>query len=148
MRLILLILILLLPACAQQMSNQPPAPMQLNKLEKTTLSASLPDKPIPKAVTVDGEKMAAFSLSEMNQLNDYAKQAKANTEGLNLLVVAHNQTIAQNNLMVDIAKQQEARANDNYALYVREFNAHEQDKTWWAVEKIFWQALAIIGMAL
>jgi hypothetical protein len=92
--------------------------------------------------------MAAFSLSEMNQLNDYAKQAKANTEGLNLLVVAHNQTIAQNNLMVDIAKQQEARANDNYALYVREFNAHEQDKTWWAVEKIFWQALAIIGMAL
>jgi len=31
---------------------------------------------------------------------------------------------------------------------VKEYNDHEKDKTWWAVEKIFWQALAIIGMAL
>ena len=84
----------------------------------------------------------------MNQLTDYAKQAKANTEGLNLLVTAHNQTIDQHNLMVDIAKQQEARANQNYALYVKEFNAHESDKQWWTLEKIVWQAIAIIGLAL
>lgn len=112
------------------------------------MSASLPEKPIPKAVTVDGTPMTAFTLTQMNQLNDYAKQAKANTEGLNLLVSAHNQTIAQNNLMVDIAQQQEKRADENYALYVKEFNAHERDKTWWTVEKIIWQAVAIIGLAL
>lgn len=75
-------------------------------------------------------------------------QARQNTDGLNQLVVAHNQVIDQANLLVDIAKQQEARANSNYALYVEEFNAHERDKTWWSVEKIFWQALAILGLAL
>lgn len=84
----------------------------------------------------------------MDQLTAYAIQAKQNTDGLNKLVDAHNQTIEQTNLLVDIAKQQEARANSNYALYVEEFNAHERDKTWWSVEKIFWQALAILGLAL
>jgi len=84
----------------------------------------------------------------MDQLTAYVTQAKQNTEGLNKLVDAHNQTIEQNNLLVDIAKQQEARANSNYALYVEEFNAHERDKTWWSVEKIFWQAIAILGLAL
>jgi len=84
----------------------------------------------------------------MDQLTAYVTQAKQNTEGLNKLVAAHNQTIEQNNLLVDIAKQQEARANSNYALYVEEFNAHERDKTWWSVEKIFWQAIAILGLAL
>ena len=148
MRVILLALILLISACAQNTNTMPPATMQLQKLEKTTLQASLPEKPIPKSVTVDGVPLAAFSLSEMNQLTDYAKQAKANTEGLNLLVTAHNQTIDQHNLMVDIAKQQEARANQNYALYVKEFNAHESDKQWWTLEKIVWQAIAIIGLAL
>ena len=112
------------------------------------MQATLPDKPVPKSVTVNGEKLAAFTLSDMNQLTDYAKQAKANTEGLNLLVVAHNSTIEQTNLMADLAKQQEARANANYALYVNEFNEHQSDKTWWSVEKVLWQAIAIIGLAL
>lgn len=112
------------------------------------MQASLPEKPTPKAVTVESVPYAAFNLTQMNQLTDYAKQAKANTEGLNALVQAHNQTIVQHNLVVDLAEQQQARADTNYAMYVKEFNEHERDKTWWSVEKILWQAIAIIGLAL
>lgn len=93
-------------------------------------------------------KYAAFSVESMNQLTDYAKQSKANTEALNALVKAHNAVVDQHNILVDVALQQEARANQNYELYVQEYNAHERDKQWFTVEKIFWQALAVIGLAL
>jgi hypothetical protein len=122
--------------------------MQLKKLEKITLQASLPERPTPLAIQSDGKEYAGFTLTQLDQLSDYAKQSKKNTDGLNLLAGAHNQTIEQYNLMVDIAKQQEARANENYARYVQEFDDHQNDKRWWSVEKIFWQAIAIIGLAL
>jgi hypothetical protein len=122
--------------------------MQLKKLEKITLQASLPERPTPLAIQSDGKEYAGFTLTQLDQLSDYAKQSKKNTDGLNLLAGAHNQTIDQYNLMVDIAKQQEARANENYARYVQEFDDHQNDKRWWSVEKIFWQAIAIIGLAL
>ena len=112
------------------------------------MQASLPERPTPTPLAVDGIEYAGFTVTQLDQLTDYTKQSKKNTDGLNLLVTAHNQTIDQYNLMVDIAKQQEARANENYARYTQEFEDHQTDKRWWAVEKIFWQALAIIGLAL
>jgi hypothetical protein len=122
--------------------------MQLKKLDKITLQASLPERPTPLSIQANGVEYAGFTLTQLDQLSDYAKQSKKNTDGLNLLATAHNQTIDQYNLMVDIAKQQEGRANDNYTKYLQEFDDHQNDKRWWAVEKIFWQALAIIGLAL
>lgn len=143
-----LILILLLGCTSQKPLTTPPE-LQLRPSEKLTLQASLPQKPSPISITaVDGKRYAAFDVKGLDQLTDYVEQSKQNTAGLNLLVAAHNQSVEQNNLLIGIAKQQEARANTNYALYVEEFNAHERDKTWWSVEKIFWQALAIIGLAL
>lgn len=108
----------------------------------------MPNKPAAKKVSVDGVSYMAFDLTGANQLDTYANQAKANTEALKSLSVAHNQTINQYNLMVDIAKQQEARANQNYVNYQNAVEEHDNDKKWWAVEKVFWQALAIIGLAL
>lgn len=135
--------------CMTQKQLQQSPELQLKKSEKITLQGSLPQKPNPSSITaLDGKEYSAFTVTQMDQLTAYVTQAKQNTEGLNKLVDAHNQTIEQNNLLVDIAKQQEARANSNYALYVEEFNAHERDKTWWSVEKIFWQAIAILGLAL
>lgn len=112
------------------------------------MQASLPERPTPLSIQANGVEYAGFTLTQLDQLSDYAKQSKKNTDGLNLLATAHNQTIDQYNLMVDIAKQQEGRANDNYTKYLQEFDDHQNDKRWWAVEKIFWQALAIIGLAL
>ncbi len=112
------------------------------------MQASLPARPSPIAIQNNGVAYAGFTVSQLDQLTDYAKQAEANTKALNLLADAHNSTIRQHNLMVDIAKQQEARANENYSRYVQEFEAHQSDKQWWAIEKVFWQALAIIGLAL
>lgn len=112
------------------------------------MQASLPERPIPTPLVVDGKDWAGFSVTQLDQLSDYAKQASANTKGLNLLTQAHNQTIEQYNLMVDIAKQQEARANEYQARYVQEFEDHQSDRRWWQIEKIFWQTLAIVGLAL
>ena len=112
------------------------------------MQASLPARPSPIAIQNNGVSYAGFTVSQLDQLTDYAKQAEANTKALNLLADAHNSTIRQYNLMVDIAKQQEARANENHARYVQEFEDHQSDKRWWAIEKVFWQALAIIGLAL
>lgn len=112
------------------------------------MQASLPQRPDPTPLVVNNVDYAGFTVSQLDQLTDYTKQAAANTKGLNLLAQAHNQTIEQYNLMVDIAKQQEARANENYARYAQEFEDHQNDQRWWKIEKIFWQALAIVGLAL
>lgn len=122
--------------------------MPLQKLQPVQMQATLPPKPDITAAQVDGKEVAVLDLANTRKLTDYVRQSKANTEGLNLLVAAHNQTIEQHNLVVDVALQQEQRANQNYALYLKEQQDHERDKTWWAVEKVFWQALAIIGLAL
>ncbi|MFA7287199.1 MAG: hypothetical protein WC052_06055 [Patescibacteria group bacterium] len=110
--------------------------------------ATLPDKPAISQAQVNGTEVAVLDLPNTRKLTDYVRQSKANTEGLNLLVAAHNQTIQQHNTVVDIALKQEVRANENYALYLKEQQAHERDKTWFAIEKVFWQAIAIIGLAL
>lgn len=97
---------------------------------------------------VNSVDYAGFTVTQLDQLTDYVKQAKKNTDGLNLLVKAHNQTIEQYNLMVDVAKQQEARANEYQARWVQEVEDHQTDQRWWQIEKIFWQTLAIVGLAL
>lgn len=112
------------------------------------MKAELPDKPQITQAQVNGADVSVLDLSNTRKLTDYVRQSKANTEGLNLLATAHNQTIQQYNTVVDLALKQEVRANENYALYLKEQEAHERDKTWFAVEKVFWQAIAIIGLAL
>lgn len=148
MRLLLLLLILMVPGCQTSQQWNPPPPMPLQKLEKLTLVASLPDKPAISQAQLDGKEVSVLDLSNTRKLTDYVRQSKANTEGLNLLVTAHNNTIQQHNTVVDIALKQEVRANENYALYLKEQQEHERDKTWFAIEKVFWQAIAIIGLAL
>lgn len=102
---------------------------------------------MPVVVKVDGTEYGAFDLSGMNSLNQYAAQAKANTEALNTLVDAHNAVIDQHNLMVTFAKQQETRANDNYRLYVEEYNERQNQKRWFTLERFLLQAV-ILGLAL
>lgn len=112
------------------------------------MEASLPDKPAISQAQLNGAEVAVLDLNNTRKLTDYVRQSKANTENLNLLVTAHNNTIQQHNTVVDIALKQEVRANENYALYLKEQQEHERDKTWFAIEKVFWQAIAIIGLAL
>lgn len=147
-QLLLLLSLLLLTAC--QTTNQwtPPPPMPLQKLSPLKLEASLPDKPAISQAQVNGAEVAVLDLNNTRKLTDYVRQSKANTENLNMLVTAHNQTIGQYNTVVDVALKQEVRANENYALYLKEQQEHERDKTWFAIEKVFWQAIAIIGLAL
>ena len=146
--LLLLSSALLLVGC--QTTNQwtPPPAMPLQKLQPVVMKAELPDKPQITQAQVNGTDVSVLDLSNTRKLTDYVRQSKANTEGLNLLATAHNQTIQQYNTVVDLALKQEVRANENYALYLKEQEAHERDKTWFAVEKVFWQAIAIIGLAL
>lgn len=84
----------------------------------------------------------------MDALTDFAKQSKKNTEALQTVVETQNATVRQYNMLVDITRQEEERADRNYDLYVREYNAHQSDRRWFEVEKLFWQALAVIGLAL
>ncbi len=120
---------------------------EIKPLENLELSATLPAKPMPVVIKVDGTEYGAFDLNGMNQLNVYAAQAKANTEALHTLVVAHNAVVDQHNLLVTYAKQQENRANENYKLYVEEYNERQNDKRWFTLERVVLQ-LVIIGLAL
>lgn len=131
--------------CAQKAVVQQTS--EIKELERLELNASLPPKGVPVEIKVDGTSYAGFDLNGMNALNQYAAQAKANTEALNTLVMAHNAVIDQHNLLVKYAKQQENRANENYKLYVEEYNERQNDKRWFTLERLFLQ-LVIVGLAL
>lgn len=121
---------------------------EFQDLKPISVDAKLPERPVGVLVSSDGNEYVGFGLSDMNELNTYAKQAEANTVALKNLVVAHNATIQQRNLLTTLVKQQEERGNMYSRLYTESQNQLESERRYNAIEKAIMQALIVIGLAL
>lgn len=146
-KLVLLGVLLSLAACATPREPEI-LHTEFQDLKPISVDAKLPERPVGVLVSSDGNEYVGFGLSDMNELNTYAKQAEANTVALKNLVVAHNATIQQRNLLTTLVKQQEERGNMYSRLYTESQNQLESERRYNAIEKAIMQALIVIGLAL
>lgn len=122
---------------------------EFQELKPVSLDPQLPVRPKGVLVTgTDGEQYSGFDLVGMDELNTYAKQAEQNTLALKTLVVAHNQTVQQRNLLTQLVRQHEERGNTYSRLYTESQNQLESERRYNAIEKAIMQALIVIGLAL
>lgn len=104
----------------------------------------------PKAVVVQsaGVSYMAFTAKDGDQILAYREASKANKEALINIVNAHNETIAERNLLVTALKLEEASKNNIAVRYAEAENGRRYEQRERVIETSIYKALlVVIGIA-
>lgn len=154
MRMNVLLAAILLSGCASQPIEIEPTDRysQLDRINPIeTHSIELPGVPRLEVRTVDNQVVAVLDKDGVDRLQEFRDAANQNNEALALLLSAHNDLIAQRNLMLENMRLEESRAN----FYAQQFaiaenmrrDQHDEFKAELWIHKVLIVILSL-GLAL
>lgn len=143
--LVLLLVVLLVTGC----STSVPAPVTSNyanipSLNQVKLEPSQAQFPKARIVTENGIEYMAFTAEEGDQILAYRNASKNNREALTAMVGAHNEVVAERNILVQALKLEEAQKNSLARAYAEAENGRRQEQQTRIIETTIYKALLII----
>lgn len=149
MRILLFVLLLVLGGCASTV--QPPVANNYSNLTTTPaikLDAPVAEFPKAQTVTENGVEYVAFTVEDSDKILAYRQNTKNTRDALNNLVLAHNETISERNLLVRALQLEESRGNMLAQQYAEAENGRRHEQTTRIIEtSIYKTLLVIIGVA-
>ena len=151
MKLFALLLSVFLVGCS---SNLPKSEIsdRYSKLETmdhlTAKAAVLPSVPQIRVTPIDGKEYAVLDAEGMNQLNQFRKAAKQNTEAVSLLIEAQNGLIDQRNLMLQNLRLEESRSNFFAEKYTESENLRREQYDQFQMELLIHKVTLLLFGAL
>jgi len=145
MRAILIVVMMLLGGCASQI--QPPVTSDYRNipvLQQVKVEPSVAAFPKARVVTENGIEYMAFTAEEGDQILAYRNASKNNREALEHMVVAHNNTVMERNLMAQALKLEEARKNAMAEAYAEAENGRRQEQQTRIIETTIYKTLLVL----
>lgn len=146
MRLLILLMLSVLAGCASDLK----APTTDNYRDVPVLRQVKIDPVVetfPRARVIEsaeGIEYMAFNAGEGDQILAYRNASKANREALTHLVAAHNDVIAERNILVSTLKLEEARKNAMAEAYAEAESGRRQEQQTRIIETTIYKALLVI----
>lgn len=141
----ILILVMLLTGCASNM--EAPVTSNYSKIEalqQVTVSPSVALFPKAQVIENNGTEYMAFSASEGDEILAYRNASKNNREALEHMVAAHNNVVAERNLMVQALSLEESRKNAMAQAYAEAENGRRYEQQTRMIETTVYKILLLV----
>lgn len=145
MRSLILASIVIISGCASTV--EPPVTANYADLESTphvSLKPAVLKFPKAKVVTENGVEYVAFTVEDSDKIIEYRQASKNNRDALVAMVGAHNEVIAERNILVDTLKLEEARKNYMAERYADAENGRRYEQRENLIETSIYKALLVI----
>lgn len=145
MRVLLLLLILTVTGCASKLeapvtSNYSDLPM----LTQVKVDPAVAAFPKARVVQENGVEYMAFTAEEGDQILAYRNASKNNREALGHMVAAHNNIVAERNLLASALQLEESRKNAMAQAYADAENGRRYEQQTRLIETSIYKALLIV----